>query len=495
MLTSFRPGPHRARVAQLDRASVSEAEGCGFDPRPVHHFYFVDYQCLADRPVERICFSEQIPNNRRVQAKTPDFPITLTKGSVSAKIYRHENKGYAEFKVAYYVGTRRKLESFADLDEAKRRAREAIVGIGAGDHATLTLKADDRIVYQRALKFLNQCETPLDVAAERYASAAFKLGKVPLRDAVEYYLQRFPQNMPSKSVREVVDEMIAAKKADGASAPYLRDLKFRLGEFTESFQCPIASVDMPLVNEWLRALKCAGRTRNNFRTILGTLFNYAEAEGYLPKDHVDFDTVARAREEQTEIEIFSPKEMMGLLEAAQMNPDVLGAGFNRRYATRQGLLPLLVLGGFAGMRTAEIQRQLWDDINLERGYIRVTGVKGNTAQKRLIPICDNLRTWLAVCRREVPTCCDYPRPFEAIQRLAERAEVKWKHNALRHSCISYRVALTGDVARVALESGNSPRMIFRHYRELVTKEEAQTWFSIMPKATVDIVPMDQSALA
>ncbi len=27
-----------ARVAQLDRASVSEAEGCGFDPRRAHHF-------------------------------------------------------------------------------------------------------------------------------------------------------------------------------------------------------------------------------------------------------------------------------------------------------------------------------------------------------------------------------------------------------------------------------------------------------------------------
>ena len=25
-----------ARVAQLDRALVSEAEGCGFDPRPAH---------------------------------------------------------------------------------------------------------------------------------------------------------------------------------------------------------------------------------------------------------------------------------------------------------------------------------------------------------------------------------------------------------------------------------------------------------------------------
>ena len=28
-----------ARVAQLDRASVSEAEGCGFDPRPAHQFF------------------------------------------------------------------------------------------------------------------------------------------------------------------------------------------------------------------------------------------------------------------------------------------------------------------------------------------------------------------------------------------------------------------------------------------------------------------------
>jgi integrase len=173
----------------------------------------------------------------------------------------------------------------------------------------------------------------------------------------------------------------------------------------------------------------------------------------------------------------------------------LEPGWNRRWATRQGLLPLLVLGGFAGMRTAEIQRQVWEDINLERGYIRVTGVKGNTAQKRLIPICDNLRAWLGVCRREAPTCSDYPRPFEAIQRLAARANVPWKHNALRHSSISYRVAQTGDVARVALESGNSPRMIFRHYRELVTKEEAQTWFSIMPKSAANIIPMPQAAMA
>jgi hypothetical protein len=38
----------------------------------------------------------------------------------------------------------------------------------------------------------------------------------------------------------------------------------------------------------------------------------------------------------------------------------------------------------------------------------------------------------------------------------------WKHNALRHSFISYRVADIQNVAQVALEAGNSPGMIFGH---------------------------------
>ena len=33
------PARHRARVAQLDRASASGAEGCGFDPRRAHQLH------------------------------------------------------------------------------------------------------------------------------------------------------------------------------------------------------------------------------------------------------------------------------------------------------------------------------------------------------------------------------------------------------------------------------------------------------------------------
>lgn len=53
----------------------------------------------------------------------------------------------------------------------------------------------------------------------------------------------------------------------------------------------------------------------------------------------------------------------------------------------------------------------------------------------------------------------------------------------RHSFISYRVAETQDAAKVALEAGNSPQMIFSNYREMVTPKEAKRWFSVKPSET------------
>ena len=34
------------------------------------------------------------------------------------------------------------------------------------------------------------------------------------------------------------------------------------------------------------------------------------------------------------------------------------------------------------------------------------------------------------------------------------------------------------MAQVALEAGNSPQMIFKHYRELVHPADAKTWFAL-----------------
>jgi hypothetical protein len=47
------------------------------------------------------------------------------------------------------------------------------------------------------------------------------------------------------------------------------------------------------------------------------------------------------------------------------------------------------------------------------------------------------------------------------------------------------LAIVKNAEEVSLEAGNSPNMIFKHYRELVKEEDAKQWFSINPNAPND----------
>ena len=66
--------------------------------------------------------------------------------------------------------------------------------------------------------------------------------------------------------------------------------------------------------------------------------------------------------------------------------------------------------------------------------------------------------------------------------------VKWKQNALRHSFGSYHLALYSDAAKTALEMGHtSTDLLFKHYREVVTKDVAEKWFGF----TADLAKKDK----
>ena len=117
----------------------------------------------------------------------------------------------------------------------------------------------------------------------------------------------------------------------------------------------------------------------------------------------------------------------------------------------------------------------------------------------MIPILPNLAAWLKDNWQDEGPICQYAFMGPEFAELAKRVNAarklkaqdkgqptevpvfKWKHNALRHSFISYRVATVKNVAEVALEAGNSPQMIFKHYRELVRPDAAKAWFAIVPK--------------
>jgi integrase len=58
---------------------------------------------------------------------------------------------------------------------------------------------------------------------------------------------------------------------------------------------------------------------------------------------------------------------------------------------------------------------------------------------------------------------------------------KWPTNALRHSFASYRLAKFQDAPALALQMGHTATaMLFSHYREVVTLEQAEAYWSILP---------------
>ena len=153
------------------------------------------------------------------------------------------------------------------------------------------------------------------------------------------------------------------------------------------------------------------------------------------------------------------------------------------------LKPCFALGAFAGLRTEEILRLDWSDVERRPGFIEIAADKAKTAARRLVPVTPNLAQWLAVsgggpgkvwahCKRHY-----FKSVRDTVQRINEGRKRKahqfvWKDNALRHSFISYRLAGIQDVNCVALEAGNSPKMIFQHYRELCTPADGQTWAGV-----------------
>ena len=187
--------------------------------------------------------------------KSKHKPIAVKVGNVTVKIYRVKNRGYDSFQVADYSTGKRKLESFASEREARDAANTIAVKVAKLDGAVLTLSSNDRLAYLRALELLKPTGVPLELAAAYFTEAQTKLAGRSLNEAVEYFLKRNPSAMPRKTVSEIFTEFLIAKQADGVSAVYLKDLKFRVGKFAEAFQGQMADVDAAQVNEWLRGAK------------------------------------------------------------------------------------------------------------------------------------------------------------------------------------------------------------------------------------------------
>jgi integrase len=211
------------------------------------------------------------------------------------------------------------------------------------------------------------------------------------------------------------------------------------------------------------------RTQRNTFKASRAFLRFAVKQKWVSKDwKEDIEAMEMPGQGLGTIAVFTPVELAHLLAtAAEHVPKIL---------------PYLTLGAFAGLRTAELHRLDWAQIDFEQGYVEVTARNAKVrGRRRLVPMSENLREWLEPLAKEHGAVLPSPNQLGMLrQKLVATAGLPWKANGLRHSFISYRCALTKNVAQVSYEAGNSPAIIHTHYLNFRREQEAAAWFDLRP---------------
>jgi hypothetical protein len=128
-----------------------------------------------------------------------------------------------------------------------------------------------------------------------------------LRDATNFYIEHRRRTDKSVSVENLVAEVIAKKKALGASERYLGDLEHRLGKFKLEFGPRIVSDLTSIeIEKWIDGFKYEPVGRNNLLRVVGVAMSFAAAREYLAVNPTK--KIAKAKEPSEEIAAFTAAE-------------------------------------------------------------------------------------------------------------------------------------------------------------------------------------------
>ncbi len=126
----------------------------------------------------------------------------------------------------------------------------------------------------------------------------------------------------------------------------------------------------------------------------------------------------------------------------------------------------------------------WSEIDLVNDCIVVPASKAKTRRARYVTISPNLRQWLdreAEASGLVVATGNIDVFGERLRRITKAAGVDpWPRNALRHTFASHYYERTRSADQTAAELGNSPTVLFRHYRALVSPAETEAFWNIPP---------------
>lgn len=419
--------------------------------------------------------------------KKIEWPRIVSVGSVSVKVYRVRHPGAAtgfSHVVTYVTPAGRRSVKIADEETAMETARLRAAQLHAGKvDIAASITGDDLATLSEARRIIGK--TPLLEALGAWAKAVSLVGPDLIAACEHWKTRTGAAAAESLTVAETVKRFLHFKKTNqkvNIKAGYERSLP----GFVEALGTqPIATVTPEQIDSYLSQFENAG-SRNSHRTRIVSLFRWARMRGILPLDVLTTaERSGRARSHRVEIGLVTPDELLRAFALVESKAPK---------KKRDEYLVALTLAAHCGLRRAEVHGQDWKDVEIARGLLRVTAAKPNTPARRYVPICPAAAAWLLPHRQAAgPICSNLA--MDRIRDICRTAKLDLADNGLRHSFISARVVVTGDIPATSLEAGNTPTMIHQHYRELLRKDEAEAWFAVAPAKGAKVTKAKKRALA
>ena len=333
--------------------------------------------------------SEQPP--KRANGNT--WPRVLKLGRSTVTIYRRARTsgnyhGQFVYEVANYARGPRNLEPFTTEEAAIERAKGLLQQMARGEDAAARLTTKEAAQFISATQalepHLKRLNLTLGTAADLLARCLTLVDTgSELVEAAETFARRTRKVTPKK-IEDAIAEFLAYMEKT-ISLRYYSDLKSRLTIFARSFgKKGTARVTTTEISEWLNSLTrrsknkkpLEARTYNHFIRVIHTFFAFAIEKGY--SDENPASGLKTRKVTNKTPKVFTPEEITLLLSHA-----------------KDDFLPALAIGAFAGIRSAELERLEWKDVNLADRYIAVKSEKTKAGSRRSIPMTDNLAAWLA----------------------------------------------------------------------------------------------------
>lgn len=323
--------------------------------------------------------------------------------------------------------------------------------------------------------------------------------KYSLSFAVNFFLENFNPPEDEKRTQEAVDEYIEKRRRDNIRG-FLSSLQFKsiyhelewlkfchgsklVSQITEDdYRDYLEKPKNQPKNRRKPPMKLSTKTWNNRRGMLHTFCGYCVEKGYLATNPIAKVPKYKQSSQRATAETLDAETVEKLMHYLESYSVLEDAKRSARY--KPGcLVPYFTLALFAGIRPdwkdGEISKIEPKSIDLKTEVIRIDPAISKTNEKRVVYLQPNAKLWLE--KYPLDSAPIVP-PKNADRMLREiRKKFGIGHDVLRHTFISMTVGAFRSVGDAALQAGNSEAIIRKHYLDLKSVEEADSFWGIVPK--------------